>query len=64
MTLTHIVDGDNEDRLALLQQVLQLVEVFLLVALDPHFFLFAEDRLFKVQGKSGGSGGAAAPVED
>jgi hypothetical protein len=38
---TYIVDGDNEDGLVVLQQALQLVEVFLLVGLDPHFFLFA-----------------------
>jgi hypothetical protein len=38
---TYIVDGDNEDGLVVLQQALQLVEVFLLVGLDPHFFLFS-----------------------
>lgn len=46
---TYIVDGHNEDGLVVLQQALQLVEVFLLVGLDPHFFLFVEERIFKVQ---------------
>lgn len=35
-----IVDGDDEDRLVLLEQALELVEVAGLVsALAPHFFL-------------------------
>ena len=35
-----IVDFDDENRLVLLQQALELVEVTGLVLLDPHFFLF------------------------
>lgn len=46
---TCIVDGDNEDGLVVFQQALQLVEVLLLIGLDPHFFLFVEERIFKVQ---------------
>lgn len=46
---TYIVDGDNEDGLVVFQQALQLVEVLLFIGLDPHFFLFVEERIFKVQ---------------
>ena len=35
----YIVDGDHKDGLVVFQQALQLVEVFLLVGLDPHIFL-------------------------
>jgi hypothetical protein len=45
----YIVDGNDEDTLVVFEETLQLLEVFLLVSLDPHFFLFDEERIFKVQ---------------
>lgn len=45
----YIVDGNNEDALVVFEETLQLIEVCLLVSLDPHFFLFDEERIFKVQ---------------
>lgn len=43
-----IVDFDDESRLVVLQQALELIEVAGLVAsLTPHIFLFYEGRMFK-----------------